>query len=675
MLQNPILYILLASAISFALAYFMYHRTYKKNKLRWFLGFLRFISVWVLLLLLFNPKIKKTTYESVKTGLPILLDNSRSIHYLNQEEKIKEAYALLKEHKELQQHFDVSFFRFGSDIQLLDSLDFLDRETQITAALETLQQIYKDTDSPILLFTDGNQTSGRDYTYYASQMDRKVYPIVMGDTTQYPDLRIDKVTVNRYSYLHNDFPVEIHTSLQNQYEAKTELRILHKNQIVHKQNLEFKKGNSSQFVNITLPANYLGVQTYEVLLSSLENEKNIENNQQSFAIDVLDSNGKIALVTQITHPDIGTLKRSLEQNSFLEIQQLSVEEAKGKLAGFNLVILYEPDQNFEPLLLEIEEQELHALYFTGTFADWNTLITHQNLIHKPLSKHSDLVQGKLDANFDLFLFEPIDFEQLPPLETQFGKLEIHQPHITLLQQYISGVETGNPLLTIYEAGSSKRAIWDARGIWRWRSALYEKEKDHTKFDDFLQALFQYLSSTQHKEQLQVYYENFYYESTNSKLKAQYFDTNFKLDRQASLEIKIVQEDTVLLQSPLLPSGLYQEIGIEELKAGSYQFEIVESNSKEKFSGRFEILPYEVEQKFTRAHLENLEKLAKSTEAKIFYPNEIERLIEELLQNKKYQIKERKLVKEVALIDYTYLLIVLIASLGLEWFMRKYNGML
>src|SRR5699024_11197434 len=243
--------------------------------------------------------------------------------------------------------------------------------------------IYKDTDSPILLFTDGNQTSGRDYTYYASQMDRKVYPIVMGDTTQYPDLRIDKVTVNRYSYLHNDFPVEIHTSLQNQYEAKTELRILHKNQIVHKQNLEFKKGNSSQFVNITLPANYLGVQTYEVLLSSLENEKNIENSQQSFAIDVLDSNGKIALVTQITHPDIGTLKRSLEQNSFLEIQQLSVEEAKGKLAGFNLVILYEPDQNFEPLLLEIEEQELHALYFTGTFADWNTLITHQNLIHKP----------------------------------------------------------------------------------------------------------------------------------------------------------------------------------------------------------------------------------------------------------------------------------------------------
>src|SRR5699024_3627238 len=202
-----------------------------------------------------------------------------------------------------------------------------------------------------------------------------------------------------------------------------------------------------------------------------------------------------------------------------------------------------------------------------------------------------------------------------------------------------------------------------------------KEKDHTKFDDFLQALFQYLSSTQHKERLQVYYENFYYESTNSKLKAQYFDTNFKLDRQASLEIKIVQEDTVLLQSPLLPSGLYQEIGIEELKAGSYQFEIVESNSKEKFSGRFEILPYEVEQKFNRAHLENLEKLAKSTEAKIFYPNEIERLIEELLQNKKYQIKERKLVKEVALIDYTYLLIVLIASLGLEWFMRKYNGML
>src|SRR5699024_10168753 len=191
MLSNPILHIILASVVSAALAFFMYYRNKESTKVKLLLGFLRFCSILVLLLLLFNPKIKKTTYESVKTGLPILLDNSRSIHYLNQEEKIKEAYALLKEHKELQQHFDVSFFRFGSDIQLLYSLDFLDRETKMTAALESLQQIYNDTASPILRFTDGNQTSGRDYTYYASQMDRKVYPIVMGDTTQSPDLRID----------------------------------------------------------------------------------------------------------------------------------------------------------------------------------------------------------------------------------------------------------------------------------------------------------------------------------------------------------------------------------------------------------------------------------------------------------------------------------------------------
>src|SRR5690625_1088640 len=213
MLTNPIVHIILASVVSAALAFFMYYRNKESTKVKLLLGFLRFTSILALLLLLFNPKVTKTTYESVKTGLPILLDNSRSIKHLEQSEILDEAYSYLKNDETLQEHFDVGFFRFGSEVKILDSLNFSDGQTQITTALESMEQIYKDSNAPILLFTDGNQTSGRDYTYYASQLNREVYPIVLGDTTNYPDLRIDKVTANRFSYLHNDFPVEIQTSI------------------------------------------------------------------------------------------------------------------------------------------------------------------------------------------------------------------------------------------------------------------------------------------------------------------------------------------------------------------------------------------------------------------------------------------------------------------------------
>lgn len=675
MFQNPILHIITASAVAAALAYFMYYRSQKSLKTRALLGILRFISVFVLLLLLFNPKIKKKTYESVKTGLPILIDNSSSIAYLGEETEVQKTYDFLKNHEKLNEHFDLSFFRFGSEINVLDSLDFSEGQTQITTALEAIEQMYKDTDAPILLLTDGNQTSGRDYTYYATQLQREVYPMVIGDTTNYPDLRIDKVTANRFSYLHNDFPVEIHSSLQGAKEATTEMQIVHNGQVIHKQTLEFLDGNTSLFTQIHLPANHLGLQTYEVRLKNLNSEKNTENNSQNFAVDVLDSSGKIVLVSDMPHPDIGAIKRSVEVNSFLEVEHLSVEEAKGKLGEYNLVILFQPAQHYDTLVREIEEQELHVLYITGKHANWDMLNQQQEVFKKRASTHSDAVQGELDPTFDLFLFENISFAQLPPLETQFGMLEINLPHNSVLEQFVSGQRSGTSLMAIYEENSAKRAILDAEGIWRWRAAIYEREKSFQNFDSFFQALVQYLVSTQQKKRLQVHFENFYYQNTNVKLRAQYFDSNFQLNRNANLDIQISKKDSLIGKTPLIPSGLYQEIGLENLEAGHYSFTITEANSGEKAKGSFEILAYDIEQKFTRANIEDLQKLAKITDGSVLFFSDIERFIEELLENKKYQIKEREIVKEEPLVSYTFLLAILLTSLAIEWFLRKYHGML
>ena len=660
---------------SAALAFFMYYRNNESTKVKFLLGFLRFCSILVLLLLLFNPKIKKTTYEPVKTGLPILLDNSRSISYLEQSKNLEDAYAYLKDHNALQEHFDVSFFRFGSEVKVLDSLNFSDGETQLSNALETIEQLYKDTNAPILLFTDGNQTTGRDYTFYANQLNREVYPVILGDTTNYPDLRIDKVTANRFSYLHNDFPVEIQTSIQGVEEATSEIQIVHKGTVIHRESIVFKNGNTSLFTQVHLPANQLGLQTYELRLRPLDNEKNRINNTQNFAIDVLDSSGKIALVSTISHPDLGAIKRSLEANSFLEVEQLSVKDAEGKLGDYNLVIVYQPEQETKVLLDEIEAQELPVLYITGLHADWDVLNQQQQAFNKTTTQHSDEVQGHLDPAFDLFLFEKINFNQLSPLETQFGMLEMNLAHTVVLEQFVSGQRSGTPLLAVYKEGKANRGILDAQGIWRWRSGVYEKDKSFEAFDSFLQGLVQYLASTEQRTRLQVHYENFYYQNTQAKIRAQYFDSNYQLNRDAALEIKIFKGDTLVKVEPMLPSGLYQETALEDLEEASYTFRITESKSKESTTGEFEILAFDIEERFMRANIESLQKLADITEAKVLYIEDLEEFIQTLLEQNKYRIKEREVVKTEALISFQVLLALLLTCLAVEWFLRKYFGLL
>ena len=83
MTSSTILLILLSVIISGVVAFYQY--VFKANiqkKTNWILAFLRFISVFALLLLLINPIIARKSIETNKIPLAIVADNSRSISEL-----------------------------------------------------------------------------------------------------------------------------------------------------------------------------------------------------------------------------------------------------------------------------------------------------------------------------------------------------------------------------------------------------------------------------------------------------------------------------------------------------------------------------------------------------------------------------------------------------------------
>ena len=83
MTTSTILLILLSVIISGAVAFYQYlFKADNQNKTNWLLAFLRFISVFSLLLLLINPVISRKSIETNKIPLAIVADNSRSISEL-----------------------------------------------------------------------------------------------------------------------------------------------------------------------------------------------------------------------------------------------------------------------------------------------------------------------------------------------------------------------------------------------------------------------------------------------------------------------------------------------------------------------------------------------------------------------------------------------------------------
>src|SRR6476620_8866935 len=98
---NTILLLLLALIVAAGIAFYQYlYRANYKSKLHLFLSFLRFAAIFLILVLLINPIISRKTYETQKTPLPIVVDNSESISFLNQDKKTKELAELIAQDRD-----------------------------------------------------------------------------------------------------------------------------------------------------------------------------------------------------------------------------------------------------------------------------------------------------------------------------------------------------------------------------------------------------------------------------------------------------------------------------------------------------------------------------------------------------------------------------------------------
>ena len=209
MSTETILYIILAGIVALLLALFQYFTKNKDmSKLNMLFSFLRFISIFSVLLLLINPKFDQVTLSTEKPNLIIAVDNSNSIIHLNQDNKVRDLVETISTNKGLKDKFNLEFYTFGSNLKNSDSITFLEKQTNINNAFNGLSQIYKQTTSPTIVITDGNQTFGNDYEYVFSKYKQPIYPIILGDTVTYTDLKIEQLNVNKYAYLKNRFPIE-----------------------------------------------------------------------------------------------------------------------------------------------------------------------------------------------------------------------------------------------------------------------------------------------------------------------------------------------------------------------------------------------------------------------------------------------------------------------------------
>lgn len=652
------------------IVYYQYFYKKKPTRDSAILAFLRFVSVLGVLVLLINPKFEQKVSEVVKPKLLLGTDNSASIIHSNSSEKLKDVRQQFLMDAELHQRFDMSDYLFGSGIDADTLLSFKEEQTNIFKAVQDLEALAEAQKSAIVLLTDGHQTFGRNYAYMATKSP--VFPIVIGDTLENPDISISRINVNAYATLDNNFPVEIFLNSNASNNLRSRLIVERNGYELYSSQVTFSKEDNSKRITFYLPADSIGMQLYRARLLPFKDEREVRNNSKNFGVEVLDEKTEVAVVYGVLHPDLGMIKRSIESNKQRKATLIHINEYEKNIDQYTLYVLYQPNMSFTSLFEQIEEEEQNYLLITGMHTDWNFLNNIQKSFSKEVTGEVEEYFPAYQEDFNTFYTEDIDFKSFPPLQGQFGDVTINSDHQVMINQRINDVLTNAPLLATIENNALKRVALFGENIWKWRSHSFELTDSFDKFDTFFNSLIQFLQLADRDKDMELFYKPVYHAKEAIRIQVKNYDSNLNIELNSKLVLRL---NDSLNEIPFYIKNNSYEVQMNSLDPGVYRFEVKELGSNKAQKGSFIVEAFSLEEGSSRPNSQDLKLLAQNTGGSLFYQDQFQEVKTDLLNNSEFRSTQIERNKMISLIDWRWLLGLIVLSLSLEWLLRKYRGMI
>ena len=446
---STVFLIVIAVAAALTLVYFQYFfENPRKGSLHIILAALRFVTLFCGLLLLINPKFVSKDYFVEKANLIFLVDNSTSMQDATSESEISQAITQLKANDAVNERFKIHQYGFGNTVSATDSIRFNLGNTDVSNALSTLNEVFVNGNNAIVLFSDGNQTLGRDYGYVKLNENTSVHPVVVGDTTQYEDIAVGLINVNKYAFLRNSFPIETSIRYQGTRPVSSMVTISINGSRVHQESVNLNAIKNSQTLNTLVQAQSVGIKMITIQVEALDNERNTSNNIKETAIEVIDEKTNVGIVSDMLHPDIGALKKSIESNEQRSVTLLKPTGDQSQLEEMGLIMLYQPNRNFRNVYTFLENSGANYVTITGSETDWNFLNGVQESFSVTGSRQPEDILPVLNNAFGLFGLGDFSVDGFPPLKGTLGDIELNKESEVLMYQQLQGVQLDKPLFAI-----------------------------------------------------------------------------------------------------------------------------------------------------------------------------------------------------------------------------------
>jgi hypothetical protein len=654
--------------LSYALFLYFRQQEVLNKKLFYFLTFLRFAFITLLAFLILDPVIKSSTKIFEKPIIVILQDASQSI-----KENLK--VELDNFSNELD---DVEIYKYHFSDKLHEG--FSEKNTGIytnySNILDDINSRFSNKNlSSVIVATDGLYNNGSN-PLYSDVLETPIHTICLGDTNIIRDNRIADVKHNDIVFLGNDFITEIYVESDKFKGNNLLLKVERQGKLVFKKTINISSDKEFLKVPVELAASDMGIQSYKASVSVLKAEKNISNNSYNFYIDVINSKYKILLIHDFSHPDIAAFVSVMDSNKDYDLEVSKADDFEGNLFDYNLVVLHSISEKNKNLITSLSTKNIPVLIFCKqNYSFYSSLMPR--LKFKNRSSNNE-VFASVNNDFNSFNIsnEIKDMiNSMPPLVSSFGVYDVSPSLNLMLNQRVASTITNDPICVFDNIDDKKVGLLIGEGWWRWKLKDYQLNNNSDNFNSLINKITQYLLIKEDKSKFRLLYDKEFDQNNSILFEAEVYNDNYELDNSDDIRLTLTNTDkeeyTFLFDRT--DDKYYLDVG--DLEYGNYNIVAKIEKSGVTKKGSFFVKPVQIESLKTVADHQLLFNLSQQTGGQFFSVDNLNDLIQVVNSKEEKQTitSFEDTLKQV--IDIEWILLILLLLISIEWFFRKYNGLI
>lgn len=678
-------------ALIYAISLYFRDKRVKENK-NWLptvLGILRFLTVLGILYLLLTPLIKHFITEEQKPLIVIAEDTSESISLATDQSTLDQLESDITSLKsKLSEKYELIDFKFSDRISFSETDTLDNQSSNLALPLDFIADNYEDQNlGAVVLISDGIYNEGKNPLYTDAKLQTPLYTVALGDTTIRRDLLIKNVLHNRIVYLNDKFIIETDVQAYNAVGSKSNISISKvtngKTVKLDSKSFTIDKNNYFKSFSFELTADQVGNTKYVISLANVGNEVTLANNSRNIYVDVLDARQKILLLADSPHPDIKAIKSIISSNKNYTIDVKMANDPMSNLNAYDIVILHNlPSQRYDisKYLSDIKRLRKPSFYIVGGETSTSLLNSAQNVLTINGSNTSlNEITPIIDSRFNLFTLSDLlknKISQFVPLKAPFGEYKTAPTSKVLLYQKIGNVETQYPLLAYSDIENHKQAVLTGEGIWRWRITEFTDFPEQPFTKETILKTLQYISQKEDKRQFRAFTNKIAYkENENILFDAQLYNANYEAINTPEAYLKISNSTGETFDYTFSKNNNSYFIDAGRLPEDNYTYTASTNYNGNNITaaGKFSVQSIVKEQYDLTAKHDLLFSLTEKFGGEVIYPSNVSKLGDILSNNESIKPILFQKAETKPLLDYHWLIAILIFLLAIEWFLRRFYG--